>query len=136
MLHISPALRLAAEMKPAHQRLYRRCCNFCSINAHYTCNLIDLAVCRWVEVSGRSTDDVLQEVLMELDKPHHEEGCGDSGRFDKATQNALKRYVPGLKIFSDADKVAAVLDWVAEAAAARRGQGGGVEADAAAAPDV
>jgi hypothetical protein len=73
-------------------------------------------------------------LLAELDKSHHEGGCGDSGRFDKATQNALKHYVPALKIFNDPEKVAAVLDCVAEAAAARRGQGGD-EAHAAAATD-
>lgn len=77
--------------------------------------------CRWLEVSSRSTEDVLQEVLSQLEQPQHQGGCGDSGRFDKATQAALKRYVPKLKLFSDAGRVAAVLDWVAEAAAARKG---------------
>jgi hypothetical protein len=88
-----------------------------------------------VEVSSRSTEDVLQEVLAELDKPFHEGGCGDSGRFDKATHNALKRYVPALRIFNDAGKVAAVLNWVAEATAARRGQGCDTQ-QSAAPPDV
>jgi hypothetical protein len=79
------------------------------------------SMCRWLKVSNRSTEEVLQEVLSELERPQHEGGCGDSGRFDKATQAALKRYVPKLKLFSDADRVSAVLHWVAEAAALRRG---------------
>jgi hypothetical protein len=92
-------------------------------------------VCRWVEVSGRSTEDVLEEVLSELDKPQHQGGCGDSGRFDKAAQNALKRYVPRLKLYSDPDRVAATLKWVQEAAAAAcaKQQGGGRAVESAAA---
>lgn len=64
---------------------------------------------------------MLQEVLTELDKPQHEPGCGDSGRFDKATQSALKRYIPRLKLYNDPERAAAALKWVAEAAAERKG---------------
>lgn len=91
-------------------------------------------VCRWVEVSGRSTEDVLEEVLSELDRPQHQGGCGDSGRFDKAAQMALKRYVPRLKLYSDPDRVASTLKWVEEVTAARtKQQGGATVVDAAAA---
>lgn len=71
----------------------------------------------------------MQEVLTELDRPHHQGGCGDSGRFDKATLSALKRYVPTLKLFDDPQRVAATLDWVAEVAAARKGQQQGTGAN-------
>jgi tRNA dimethylallyltransferase len=62
--------------------------------------------------------NVLQEVLRELDKPQHEGGCGNSGRLDKATAAALKRYVPTLKLYSDEGRVNETLAWVAAAAAA------------------
>lgn len=70
-------------------------------------------------MGGRSTEEVLQEVLSELDKPQHEGGCGDSGRFAKQTLAALKRYVPSLKLFNDTGRSKAVLKWVADVAAAR-----------------
>lgn len=79
---------------------------------------------------------MLHEVLSELERPQHEGGCGDSGRFDKATQAALKRYVPKLKLFSDAQRVSAVLDWVAEAAAARRGEASTQQAAVVTAADL
>jgi len=82
--------------------------------------LLLVVICRWLEVGGRSTEEVLQEVLAGLEKPQHEGGCGDSGRFDKQTLAALKRYVPSLKLYNDPDRVAAVLDWVAAAVAARQ----------------
>lgn len=91
---------------------------------------------RWLEVSSRSTEEVLQEVLSELERPQHQGGCGDSGRFDKATQAALKRYVPKLQLFSDAGRVSAALDWVAEAAAARRGAVGSKQEHAACSDDA
>jgi hypothetical protein len=58
---------------------------------------------------------VLTELLFELDKPQHEGGCGDSGRLDKATQKALKQYVPSLKLYNDDSECEEVLQWVREA---------------------
>ncbi|WIA19790.1 hypothetical protein OEZ85_005701 [Tetradesmus obliquus] len=71
---------------------------------------------RWLEVGGRSTEDVLSELLAELAKPQHEGGCGDSGRLDKATQKALQQYVPSLKLFSNEGRCEEALAWVRQAA--------------------
>lgn len=76
-------------------------------------------------MGDRSSDEVLQELLAELDKPVHEGGCGDSGRLDKAAQAALKRYVPSLQLFADEQRLAQTLAWVDAAVAARRGGKGG-----------
>jgi tRNA dimethylallyltransferase len=71
--------------------------------------------CRWLEVGGRSTEDVLDELLAELANPQHEGGCGDSGRLDKATQKALKQYNPSLKLYNDDGRCEGTLQWVREA---------------------
>eukprot|EP00879_Flechtneria_rotunda_P024197 GHRR01025645.1.p1 GENE.GHRR01025645.1~~GHRR01025645.1.p1 ORF type:complete len:151 (+),score=47.43 GHRR01025645.1:594-1046(+) len=79
----------------------------------------DDSMFRWVDVGGRDTDDTLQTVLTELDKPQHEGGCGDSGRLDKEVVKSLKRYMPTLKLFSKEQRVAKVLEWVRETVKAR-----------------
>lgn len=90
-----------------------------------------IAAPRWLELGGRSGDEVLDELLAELGKEAHEGGCGDSGRLDKAAQQALKRYVPTLQLLADDARAAEVLEWVAAAVAKRR-HGGAASAAAAA----
>eukprot|EP00878_Enallax_costatus_P043996 GHUV01052132.1.p1 GENE.GHUV01052132.1~~GHUV01052132.1.p1 ORF type:complete len:379 (+),score=154.70 GHUV01052132.1:476-1612(+) len=75
---------------------------------------------RWLEVGGCDTEDVVLELLSQLNRPQHEGGCGDSGRLDKELQQALKRYVPNLKIFNDDAKCLEVLAWVSQTVASRR----------------
>jgi tRNA dimethylallyltransferase len=68
-----------------------------------------------LEVGGRSTEDVLSELLAELNKPQHEGGCGDSGRLDKTTQKALKQYVASLRLYNDDARCEDTLQWVRQA---------------------
>jgi tRNA dimethylallyltransferase len=77
-----------------------------------------------LEVGGRSTEDILSELLAELKKPQHEGGCGDSGRLDKATQKALKQYVASLKLFNDDARCESTLQWVRQAVRQLEVQGG------------
>ena len=76
---------------------------------------------RWLELDGRSTDDVLIELLDCLDAPQHIGGCGDSGRLDKESLSALKRYVPRLQLYGGSDassdaRISSTLEWVKAAA--------------------
>lgn len=71
----------------------------------------DADLFKWVD-AGAPQEAVLAAVLAELGKERHEGGCGDSGRLSKEERMALKRYKAQLKLFSDKDRVADVLDWV------------------------
>jgi tRNA dimethylallyltransferase len=52
---------------------------------------------KWVDASA-STDDVVDAILREVDKPRHEGGCGDSGRLDAASARALREYRQPVKL--------------------------------------
>lgn len=94
-------------------------CVFACVATSYAAGCVS-GCYRWLEVGGRSTENVLQELLAELDKTQHEGGCGDSGRLDKETQRALKQYVPTLKLFCDDARVERTLEWVRQSVATRR----------------
>eukprot|EP01025_Chloroclados_australasicus_P056437 TRINITY_DN6973_c0_g1_i2.p1 TRINITY_DN6973_c0_g1~~TRINITY_DN6973_c0_g1_i2.p1 ORF type:complete len:130 (-),score=4.14 TRINITY_DN6973_c0_g1_i2:101-463(-) len=71
----------------------------------------DNAIYRWIDAT-RDAAAVVQDILTEFSKPHHEGACNGSGRLSKDEEYEIKRYITKLQLLNHAENVDFVRDWL------------------------